>query len=198
MATDFLKLREDIDSLVNSLAERLPADQLQMIRSLNKAGEWTEAMENLCAVLVLDQITITAEERDALGALLDTWGPEDDDDYRYINRKAATLAALNVEPRAMATDFLKLRVDIDSLLNRLADRIPPVSLEDIREFNMVGEWTEAMEELCAVLVLDQVPITTEEHDALAALLDTWGPEEDDDYPCINGKASTLAALNVEL
>lgn len=97
----------------------------------------------------------------------------------------------------VAIDFHQLRVDIDSLVDSLANRLPPVDLDDIRQFNRVGEWTEAVEDLCATLVRLGIPVDPAQRNALAAVLETLGPQDDDDFPYINRKASTLAALNVE-
>lgn len=97
METDYRKLQHDIQSLIEGLADRLPADQLAGMQQASQAGEWTDALEHLCATLVKRRIAVRPEDRDALAAALDAFGWEDEEYYHYINHKASTIAALNVE-----------------------------------------------------------------------------------------------------
>lgn len=95
------------------------------------------------------------------------------------------------------TGLPKLDSDYRQLLDGLAYRLPTDALEDMREYNSVGEWTELVEMLCAVLIGGQIAISHEHRGKLASLLDTFGPQDERYYSRINHRASTIAALNVE-
>lgn len=97
METDFRKLADDCRQLLDALADRLSPGSVRAMRLSLQAGEWTEMVETLCADLVGDHVAVTREHREALAALLDTFGPQNVEDYPYINHKASTIAALNVE-----------------------------------------------------------------------------------------------------
>lgn len=97
MEIDFDKLDKDSRDLLEALADRLPPDSLDLMRLFSKAGEWTEMLETMCAALVRRRIAIGPKHRDALAALLDTFGPQNEDDFPYINHKASTIASLNVK-----------------------------------------------------------------------------------------------------
>lgn len=97
MDTELSPLHAEGRNLVEALADQLPSESLDLMRLFSKGGEWTEMVETLCAALVRRQIAISTEHRDALAALLDKFGPQDEEDFPYINHKASTIAALNVE-----------------------------------------------------------------------------------------------------
>lgn len=95
----------------------------------------------------------------------------------------------------MKKDHVRLKNDADEILDRLADRLPHDNLEDLRTFNFVGEWNELVNNLLAILVRDQIPVSSDEKQALRNLLyffDLPVPY----YEFINDRDAMLASLNV--
>ncbi len=82
------------------------------------------------------------------------------------------------------------------LVDRLADRLAPATLDDSRTLLSVGEWVHLLDNLCAALVKRQIAITVEERDVLAAALEVLGSGYDPFLSYIADKPGTLAALNV--
>ena len=57
-----------------------------------------------------------------------------------------------------------------ALPDRFADRLDPTALRHVREDLGAGEWAEGLDNLTAALVNDHAPVTTDERNELAALL----------------------------
>ena len=93
---DVAKLAREANELLERLADRFPPDQLRICRTLAAGGEWGELVDNMCAVLVQDDVPVTIAERDALTALLNMY-PIPLEDYDYISNRDQTLAALQVQ-----------------------------------------------------------------------------------------------------
>jgi hypothetical protein len=98
-------------------------------------------------------------------------------------------------PPHVIENLRRLNHDSRALLESLADRLSPERVARLRTFSDVGEWSELVESLCAVLVKRQIPIRTAERDALAAVLARFTTPKRD-CPYINDRDGTLAALNV--
>lgn len=92
---DYVQLKNDADELLDRLADRLPGDQLEGLRSFNSVAEWNELANNLLAILVQRQIPVSPGEEQAVRKLLYFFNlpvPE----YDFINDRDAMLASLNV------------------------------------------------------------------------------------------------------
>lgn len=93
--SDLGRLADNATDLLERLADRFPADQLRMCRSLATGGEWGELIDLISAVLVNRQVAVTPSERDALAELLYMYQvPKDEHDY--ITNWEQTLADLNI------------------------------------------------------------------------------------------------------
>jgi len=95
----------------------------------------------------------------------------------------------------MKKDHVRLKNDADELLDRLADRLPHDNLKDLRTFNFVGEWNELANNLLAILVRNEIPVSPDEKEELRNLLyffDLPVPY----YDFINDRDAILASLNV--
>lgn len=95
----------------------------------------------------------------------------------------------------MKKDLVQLEQDTGELLDRLANRLPRDNLEDLRTFNFVGEWNELANNLLAILVRDQIPLSPDEAQAVRKLLyffDLPVP----DYNFINDRDAMLGSLNI--
>jgi hypothetical protein len=88
-----------------------------------------------------------------------------------------------------------LNKDSKDLLERLADRLPSDRLENCRTFSKVGEWGVLVDEMCAVLVKRNIPVTQDERDALADLLDMF-PIPAEHHKYINNREEILASLTI--
>jgi hypothetical protein len=66
--------------------------------------------------------------------------------------------------------LIELRRMCDAVLDRLADRLPPDVLKQLRTFSAVGEWSELADNLAAVLVRRKIPMTVGDKEALSDLL----------------------------
>lgn len=82
-----------------------------------------------------------------------------------------------------------------ALLERMAARLPSEELRQYREFDDVGEWDELIDNLAALLVKEQVPISCDERDEFAAILDMCTVPSDE-FAYIKERGSLLASLNV--
>jgi hypothetical protein len=89
------KLHLESRALLDSVADRLPAERVQHLRTLSDVGEWMHLVNGICASLVMDQILITPDERDALATVLTIYPPPGGR-FRYMNDIDGTLAALNI------------------------------------------------------------------------------------------------------
>jgi hypothetical protein len=89
------KLHQESRALLESLADRLPAERIEWLRTYSDVGEWLFLVDGLCASLVKRQIPITPNERDALASVLTIYPPPGGR-FRYMNNSDETLAALNV------------------------------------------------------------------------------------------------------
>jgi hypothetical protein len=91
--------------------------------------------------------------------------------------------------------MLELRRRVDDVLDRLADRLPPEDLKQLREFSFVGEWSQAADNLMATLLKKNIPVTVPEKDALRDLLYSFRqPDPGDRY--IASRDEVLASLRV--
>lgn len=100
MATDIdkdrlNKLHAESRALLESLADRLPQERVERLRTLSDVGEWRELVHKLCASLVKQQVPISPRERDAVASVL-TLFTTPRAGYDYINNRDETLAALHV------------------------------------------------------------------------------------------------------
>ncbi|MVU77441.1 hypothetical protein GPX89_09290 [Nocardia sp. ET3-3] len=84
----------------------------------------------------------------------------------------------------------------DTLLDALADRLSPDSLESARRFQHGGEYLWVFSGLAAELVNHRIPITPEERDLLASVLYSMEPSRPDDHPAIRDRDQVMVALNV--
>lgn len=82
------KLHRESKALLESLADRLPPDGLQQLRTFSFVGEWSLLVDGMCASLVKRQTPITPSERDALAVVLAY--------CRYLKDRDETLTSLNV------------------------------------------------------------------------------------------------------
>ena len=73
-----------------------------------------------------------------------------------------------------------------ALPDRFADRLDPTAFRHVREDLGAGEWAEGIDNLITSLADTRSPVTADERDELAALLDV-----------IRIPASQLEALNVQ-
>lgn len=90
------RLHWDSRALLDSLADRLPADEIARLRAASEARDWIELVDGICAQLVQGRVEVTAAERDALAAVLDMFQLPKEERYRYVNDAEGTLQALNV------------------------------------------------------------------------------------------------------
>lgn len=99
-----VRLHHESRALLETVADRLSAQELEESRSLSDAGEWGELVNGLCAHLVREQAAVTPAERDGLASVLGLmFGPRKQR-YRYVDDPEGTLAALDVvdEPSGTA------------------------------------------------------------------------------------------------
>jgi hypothetical protein len=95
MTMDRDQLYDGTKDLLERLADRLPEQDLETLRSLHDVGEPIHLLDYLCAGLVRWRTGITQAERDALAVLVsDLVIPEGE--YSYLDAPDRTLAALNV------------------------------------------------------------------------------------------------------
>ncbi len=91
-------------------------------------------------------------------------------------------------------DYARLAEHYDRtevLLDQLANRVPPAELEQLHEFLEVGEPGELFDNLAALFIKEQLPVSREEYDELAALVKCISV---DDHPFL--RPDMLARLNV--
>jgi hypothetical protein len=90
--------------VLDSLGDRLPADDQDSLRTYLWAGEWGLIADELAAALLEHRTPIAAAERDLVRELLFAFEPQLDDAELYpcIHDRERVLAALNVvsDPRA--------------------------------------------------------------------------------------------------
>ena len=89
----------------------------------------------------------------------------------------------------------RMNRDSRALLESLVDRLLPERVERLRIYSDVGEWGLLVNGLCGTLVKRQIPITSAERDALAAVLAMFTTPRRG-YDHIDDPDGTLAALNV--
>lgn len=90
------ELRDKSAALLDSLADRLPADELRQLRTFNFVGEWGSLINEVAAILVQDKIAIRPSERDAVRELLYAFDSSDPI-YKYIAGRDEVLTQLVVE-----------------------------------------------------------------------------------------------------
>ncbi|MBF6543081.1 hypothetical protein [Nocardia brasiliensis] len=88
----------------------------------------------------------------------------------------------------------KLSQGSRSLLDRLADRLPPEVLAQYRTYSDVGEWGELVDGICASLVKRQIVVTPAERDSLAELMGLFNNR--DDYVYLGDPERALSQLTV--
>ena len=64
------ELRTKTTALLDSLADRLPADRLAQYREYAFVGEWGELVDALAATLVRREVPVTAAEKETLREVL--------------------------------------------------------------------------------------------------------------------------------
>lgn len=86
------ELRDRTTALLDTLADRLPADRLADYRRFAFVGEWGELVDNLLAGLHKRRTQITEGERAELRAVLAAFPVPSG--YRYIDRQAEIVPGL--------------------------------------------------------------------------------------------------------
>jgi hypothetical protein len=94
---DLVKLNTDSRALLESVADRLPADTVAHYRTLSTVGEWAELVDSLAASLVRRKVVISAAEYRQLADLLDLF-PAGREGYTYLSDPQGVLEQLAVEP----------------------------------------------------------------------------------------------------
>lgn len=92
-------------------------------------------------------------------------------------------------------EIVALHGRCSDLVDRLAPRLPEPDARRVRAALRAGEWLYLLNDLCAALVDDHVPITAEERALLAAAIDLVGLG-DDTAPRLRDPGATLAAITV--
>jgi hypothetical protein len=82
--------------LLDQLADRLPADQLAILRRQNFAGEGIEVASNLAALLVRREIPVSASEAEALREFLFSFGASSAARYPFLADRDQVLASLTI------------------------------------------------------------------------------------------------------
>lgn len=81
------------------------------------------------------------------------------------------------------------------LVDAIGPRLPEPDRHRLRTGLDVGEWMALLDDLCAALVQDRIPVTTRERDQLVAALDLLGAG-DVTVPYLADRDATIAALAV--
>lgn len=89
----------------------------------------------------------------------------------------------------------KLRDDSRALLDMFADRLTEQQVTSSRQFSDVGEWTLVVDGICAYLIKGEIPVTSAERDAIAAVLAQFTNPRPV-YTYLADPDGTLAALTV--
>lgn len=82
------------------------------------------------------------------------------------------------------------------LVDALSPRLPGPDRERVRTGLAVGEWLYVLEDLCAALYQDRIPITPDEHALLVVALDLLGAG-DDTTSHVRDRDAVLPGLVVE-
>lgn len=195
---DAAKLNEGVRELLEQLADRLPKRRLAPYRALGEAGESASLLNEICKMLVARHTEVTPAEKDKLTQLLHVV-PADAGDYEYITNRDQTLDSIQVaeQPRVVTNaDLNWLNTKSKDLLERLADRLSPHDLESYRTLSYVGEQPMMLNNLCACLIQRKIPVTPQEQQAFAELLNWFRPATVTDLAYIYDRSNTLASLNV--
>lgn len=92
-------------------------------------------------------------------------------------------------------EFAELAQLVESLLDRLADRLPEDELKQCRTDAWAGEWDVLLNSLAATLLKKRIPVDSAERDDLAAVLNHFAlPRPDDHF--INNRDEVVRSLNV--
>ncbi|MBP2329193.1 hypothetical protein JOF56_009578 [Kibdelosporangium banguiense] len=94
---DLVKLNTDSRALLESVADRLPADTVAQYRRLGTAGEWAELVDGLAASLVRRRVVVTVAEYEQLADLLGRF-PAGQEGYAFLGDPQGVLAQLAVDP----------------------------------------------------------------------------------------------------
>jgi hypothetical protein len=102
-----------------------------------------------------------------------------------------------------AESLAKYRAEINqlhelctALVDTIGPRLPEPDRHRLRTGLDVGEWMPLLDDLCAALVQDAIPVTAQERDQLVAALDLLGAG-DITVPYLADRDATLAALTIE-
>jgi len=93
---DIERFGADAAAVLDSLGDRLPADDQDSLRTYLWTGEWGLLADELAAALLEDHTPITGTERDLVRDLLFAIGPVDAGIHPCIHDRERVLAALNV------------------------------------------------------------------------------------------------------
>lgn len=92
-------------------------------------------------------------------------------------------------------DLAEFSTRTENLIDRLSNRVPERELRQYREYARVGEWTELIDDLAAVLVNQSIPVSPAERDEFDSLLKSYDlPIDCHEY--INKRAKVVESLNV--
>ncbi|UGT57780.1 MafI family immunity protein [Nocardia asteroides] len=95
----YVKMGNDSAALLERFANRLRPEVLAQCKTYSEVGEWTLLIDNLCASLVKEKISISPAERDALADLMALFGNPNENSYMvYIDSYERVLEELNVSP----------------------------------------------------------------------------------------------------
>jgi hypothetical protein len=94
---DLVKLKTDSRALLESVADRLPAETVAQYRSFSAVGEWAELVNGLAASLVRRKVIVTVAEYQQLADLLGRF-PAGQEGYAFLGDPQGVLAQLAVEP----------------------------------------------------------------------------------------------------
>jgi hypothetical protein len=93
---DLIKLHTDSRALLESVADRLPAETVAHCRTLSEVGEWAELIDTLAASLVRRTVIVTPAEYQQLAHLLNLF-PAGMEDYAYLSDPRGVLEQLVVD-----------------------------------------------------------------------------------------------------
>jgi hypothetical protein len=95
---DVKRFSADAGAVLDSLGDRLPADDQDSLRTYLQTGEWGLLADELAAALLEDATPIATAERDLVRDLLFafTLTPDDAELHPCIRDRERVLAALNV------------------------------------------------------------------------------------------------------
>lgn len=93
---DVVKLHTDSRALLESLADRLPAETVARYRGFSDVGEWAELISGLAGSLVNRTVIVTAAEYQQLADLLGHF-PAGKKGYAFLGDPQSVPAQLTVD-----------------------------------------------------------------------------------------------------